>query len=117
MVRSPHSVASKRNLPGRVRTRTDQRCGPAQRRRARAPQNAGERFVPPPFTCPVSAVTPRNTKEAPMPFILFRQLGLLGIAIALVLYSIVSSKEDRSMLLGGAGICAAIWAVVAFGML
>ena len=52
-----------------------------------------------------------------MPFILFRQLGLLGIAMALALYAIVSSKEDRSMLLGGAGICAAIWAVVAFGML
>ena len=52
-----------------------------------------------------------------MPIILIRDFGLLGFAIVLALGAIGSSEGDKTLCFAGAGICAAIWAVVVFGML
>ena len=51
------------------------------------------------------------------PFKLIRDCGFLGIAVLMASKGVGSPREDQVLLLGGAGIFAAIWAVVVFGML
>ena len=53
-----------------------------------------------------------------MPFyILIRDFGFLGVAIVLAMAAIGSSEGDKTLCFAGAGIFAALWAVVVFGML
>jgi hypothetical protein len=98
-----------------VRKKAGHDCSSTQRGCISAAQNDCQRYPP---QLKAKAPLAARTREISMQlFILFRYLGLLGIAIALKLKALGSPKEEKPVLCSDAINFAAIWAIIAFYMM